>query len=428
MLAINKNSTYHIVVASDDAGPETSITSTDTTQPVDGTLVHEESIVLGSDDEDSASMEKLPPRDSDCVAVAHQGILCTCLCCRNYEVPHQPTNLDKSRSHSRSIQASWYVKYPWISVCTSSYKVFCHACCYARSHNLITFTKHYNLTFVEEGFSNWKKALQRFVGHEKSELHKEAIIKLAAKSGAVDISVQLSKSHDKETRNNRTMFLKLLECIRFLARQGLPFRGHHEDSVAFEGNLYQLLLLQAKDSQPLGLWLKRRDYISPAVINEIITICGNTVLRQLLQEIHAADWFSLIADEATDISHNEQICIAIRWVDSNYTIHEAALGLVQLPDTKAATLFSTIKDVLIRCSLPITHCIGQAYDGASNMSGVRNGVQALMKKESDLCLYVHCFAHSLNLCIQEVTRKCELLRNCMEFILQLVQLIKFSPK
>ena len=62
------------------------------------------------------------------------------------------------------------------------------------------------------------------------------------------------------------------------------------------------------------------------------------------------------------------------------------------------------------------------------MSGVRNGVQALMKKESDLCLYVHCFAHSLNLCVQEVTRKCEILRNRLEFISQSVQLIRFSPK
>ena len=62
-------------------------------------------------------------------------------------------------------------------------------------------------------------------------------------------------------------------------------------------------------------------------------------------------------------------------------IHETALGLIQLPDTKAMTLFGIIKDVLLRCSLPITHCsIGQAYDGASNMTGVRNGVQALMKK------------------------------------------------
>ena len=44
------------------------------------------------------------------------------------------------------------------------------------------------------------------------------------------------------------------------------------------------------------------------------------------------------------------------------------------------------------------------------------------------CLYFHCFAHSLNLAIQGVTKRCELLRNCMEFIFQLVQLIKCSPK
>ncbi len=115
-------------------------------------------------------------------------------------------------------------------------------------------------------------------------------------------------------------------------------------------------------------------------------------------------------------------------MDSSYEVHEAAIGLLQLPDTKAFTLFSVVKDCLLRCSLPITNCIGQAYDGTSNMSGVRSGVQALMKKETDSCLYVHCFAHSLNLCIQDVVRKSELLSNCIEFILQLVQLIKFSPK
>ena len=74
------------------------------------------------------------------------------------------------------------------------------------------------------------------------------------------------------------------------------------------------------------------------------------------------------------------MCIAVRWVDSTYTINEAALGLVQLPDTKALTLFSVLKDVLLRCSLSVTSCLGQAYDGASNMRGVRNGVQALMKR------------------------------------------------
>ena len=155
----------------------------------------------------------------------------------------------------------------------------------------------------------------------------------------------ISKQYETEKRNSRAM---LLHCIRYLARQGLAFRGHHEDSVAFEGNLYHLLLLQATDSPQFSAWVKRCDYISPAIVNEIITLCGNTVLRHLLKDIRAAEYFSVIADEATDVSHNEQICIAIRWVDRSYEVHEAAIGVVQL----------------------------------------------------ESCIYVHCFAHSLNLCIR----------------------------
>ena len=244
----------------------------------------------------------------------------------------------------------------------------------------------------------------------------------------MNVVALLSKEKDAEMKYHREMLVKLLNSIRFLARQGLPFRGHKEDSESFEGNLYQLLLLQSNDSPRLASWIKKREYISPPIVNEMITLCGNAVLRLLLNEISSAQYFSLIADEATDVAHNEQVCIAVRWVDNSYNVQETALGLVQLPDTKALTIISAIKDVLIRCCLSTSNCIGQAYDGASNMSGVRNGVQALMKKENSSCLYVHCFAHSLNLCIQHVVRKSDLLSNCIEFILQLVQLIKFSPK
>ena len=103
------------------------------------------------------------------------------------------------------------------------------------------------------------------------------------------------------------------------------------------------------------------------------------------------------------------------------------MGLFQLPDAKAQTLLSVIKDVLIRCSLPLSQCRGQAFDGAVNMSGIRNGVQALVKQEVPKALYVHCLAHSLDLSVQ-VIQKCELMRNVMDFIYQLVQLIRFSPK
>ena len=58
------------------------------------------------------------------------------------------------------------------------------------------------------------------------------------------------------------------------------------------------------------------------------------------------------------------------------------LGLKELRDTKATTIHYEIKHVLIRCSLPVSQCRGQAYDGASNMSGVRNNVQAIFKRRN----------------------------------------------
>ena len=62
------------------------------------------------------------------------------------------------------------------------------------------------------------------------------------------------------------------------------------------------------------------------------------------------------------------------------------------------------------------------------MSGVKNGVQALIKRDESRALYVHCLAHNLNLCVQYVAKQCELIRNVMDFMYELLQLIKFSPK
>ena len=102
---------------------------------------------------------------------------------------------------------------------------------------------------------------------------------------------------------------------------------------------------------------------------------GNTILREILGFIRTSMWFSIIADEATDVSRNEQMSLTIRWIDDKYQIYEEPIGLVQLPNTKAQTIYSVIKDLLIRCSLPLSQCRGQAFDGAG-MSGVKNGVQA----------------------------------------------------
>lgn len=93
-------------------------------------------------------------------------------------------------------------------------------------------------------------------------------------------------------------------------------------------------------------WINDGHYLSHDIVNEIITLMGNTVLRQLFTKIRAVRFFSIMADEMRNISNHEQMSMVIRWVDTEYVIHE---GMLHIPDTTSSTLTSVIKDVLIRC-------------------------------------------------------------------------------
>ena len=43
------------------------------------------------------------------------------------------------------------------------------------------------------------------------------------------------------------------------------------------------------------------------------------LLRKLLAEVRAAEWYSIIADETRDLSGAEQFAISLRWVDRHMT-------------------------------------------------------------------------------------------------------------
>lgn len=138
------------------------------------------------------------------------------------------------KSHTRTIQSSWYRLHPWVFVCTTNYKVFCATCLNARDQGLLGMNQKWS-SFVSDGFSNWKNALTKFHEHEASNLHKESAMKLAAKK-CVGIDAQLSSKLRSQQAHHRTMLMRLLESIQFLVRQGLALRGCKEDLADLGGN------------------------------------------------------------------------------------------------------------------------------------------------------------------------------------------------
>lgn len=91
-----------------------------------------------------------------------------------------------------------------------------------------------------------------------------------------------------------------------------------------------------------------------------------------------SDIYSIIVDEARDISKQEQMNICVRYIMGSNT-KERFLGFVLIQDLDANSLSKTIHEFLKNINLDITKCVGQSYDGASVMSGSNNGVQVKIR-------------------------------------------------
>ena len=97
-----------------------------------------------------------------------------------------------------------------------------------------------------------------------------------------------------------------------------------------------------------------------------------------------------LALRGTQIVNKEQLSLAVRFADIDGTIHEEFLGFISLERITGEAIASAILDVLPKWNLNIKNCRGQGYDGASNMSSVRRGTQALLLEECPLAVYTHC--------------------------------------
>ena len=221
----------------------------------------------------------------------------------------------------------------------------------------------------------------------------------------------LSSQYAQEKRSNRNYLMQIVSTIRFLARQGQLL----------------LLLLHAKDnnSEMQSFLDKRNKFTSPEIQNELIYIMAQQILRSVVKKIQSK-YFTIMIDEATDVSNSEQVVIVLRWVGENLSVHEDFIGLYKTDSTNAATLVSLIKD-LMRCGLSITMCRGQCYDGASVMTGVKGGVSTLITKEEKRAVFTHC-GHSLNLAMNDTVKRSKLMKSALDVVTEISKLIKKSHK
>ncbi len=157
---------------------------------------------------------------------------------------------------------------------------------------------------------------------------------------------------------------------------------------------------------------------------------SNTIIRNIAEEILALPvvQYSVIIDGTQDVSGTEQESICLRYVDSDLEPREEFIGLYETSSTTGEQISKIVSDVLLRLNLPLSGLRGQTYDGAANMSGHLSGVQAHIRKEQPLAIYVHCGPHCVNPVTQAACSTTPIVRDALQWTHELGCLFGQSGK
>ena len=126
---------------------------------------------------------------------------------------------------------------------------------------------------------------------------------------------------------------------------------------------------------------------------------SHTILRKIAEQIHKAEYFTLMADECVDIANQEQLAVCFRYVDDSLMVHEEFMGLYLCSDIKSETIVATLEDVTLRFDFKLSNCRGQCYDGGSNIAGSKTGVKTRFLEKEPRALYMHYYGHALSLSV-----------------------------
>jgi len=299
----------------------------------------------------------------------------------------------------------------WMVYSPSKKSVYCF-CCKLFSHE--SFSKFDS----DDGFNLWWKLNPKISDHESSPKHIENFMKWKELEINLGHGATIDKREqnilENETKTWREILFRLLDIIRFLAKQNLAFRGHREEirsnteSTENKGNFLELVDLLAKYDPVLREHVLRikigkkysTSYLSPTIQNEFIEILGNKVRKTIIEEIKKAKYFCIIFDSTPDISHKNQISQIIRYVvidENEVNVKESFIDFIQTKGKSAEELSSAILKKLENDGLDIHNCRGQVYDNAAVMAGKHSGVQKRIKEISKTAEFVACADHSLNL-------------------------------
>ena len=166
-------------------------------------------------------------------------------------------------------------------------------------------------------------------------------------------------------------------------------------------------------------------YTSATIQNEVIHLIAKQIKNVLLP----SSYYAVICDETMDLSRKEMLALCLRKVDDTLRVHEKFFGFHRAKLQSAEGIFNTIKDALVlELNLDLQQMVGQSYDGAATMSGKKTGVAKRFIDQVPYAVFIHCYAHKLNLALQDATAKLKSVSDVLLIIQNVSVFVERSAK
>jgi len=266
------------------------------------------------------------------------------------------------------------------------------------------------------GFKNWKHTTGKKGALVDSLSHKEAMValeqyRLNSKCGTL-LPNQIDNSWNIVIQDNKHYVYKNHNRGAAAMQQVKHFNSwsRGRDRSSNRGNFLEMFELIAKHD--LVVWkrmgiAKNAKYTSPTIQNDIIDCMGDIAQAKVCADVNKAGMHSILADETKDCSKVEQLAIILHYVDlDSATVHERFFTYVEAKCQNAEGLATYILSTLNinKHKIDTSAIISQGYDGASVMSGCCTDVQQRIKQVAPQAVYVHCYAHCLNLVLLDTIK------------------------
>ena len=95
-------------------------------------------------------------------------------------------------------------------------------------------------------------------------------------------------------------------------------------------------------------------YTSKTIQNEMISVLGTSIQDDIIQEIKAANIYSILADEVTDCANLEQLSTVIRFVDSDKHIREEFVEFIKVKHITGEALATALLSWLEAYNLDVS--------------------------------------------------------------------------